>query len=192
MTMEHLKIKNKMRLRLLAIAFLVSLPVLLTAQQYLVEKSTVVFFSDAPLEDIRATNSKARAVVDVKTAEVAFEIPIKDFDFVKDLMKQHFNEKYLETEKFPKSQFSGKLNGFDKDKKEEQQVIAEGKLIIHGVTNLVKIPGTIQITPENKIVIKAKFMVKVADYKITIPQLVWQNIAEEVEVTIEFLMKSKE
>ena len=180
-----------MKQRFLFAICLVGLPIVLSAQQYLVEKSTVVFFSDALLEDIQATNSKTRAVVDVNSAEVAFEVPIKDFEFQKDLMKQHFNEKYLETEKYPKSQFSGKLTGFEKGKKGEQQVTAEGKLMIHGVTKPVKIPGTIELTPDNKVVIKAKFMVKVADYKITIPQLVFQNIAEEVEVTVEFLMKPK-
>jgi polyisoprenoid-binding protein YceI len=180
-----------MKTRLLYTLFVFGFPFLLSAQQFLVEKSTVVFFSDAPLEDIRATNSKARAILDVSKAEVAFDVPIKDFEFEKDLMKQHFNEKYLETEKFPKSQFSGKLTGFDKGKKGEQQVVADGKLLIHGVTQAIKIPGTIELTPDNKAMIKAKFMVKVADYEITIPQLVFHNIAEEVEVTVEFLMKPK-
>lgn len=180
-----------MNAKRLYILILFGFPFLLSAQQYVIEKSTVVFFSDAPLEDIRATNSKTRAILDVAKAEVAFEVPIKDFEFEKDLMKQHFNEKYLETEKFPKSQFSGKLTGFDKAKKGEQPVVAEGKLFIHGVTQTIKIPGTIELTSEDKALIKAKFMVKVADYKISIPQLVFHNIAEEVEVTVEFLMKLK-
>ena len=161
------------------------------AQQFAVEKSTIVFFSDAPLEDIKATNTKSLALLDVDKAEVAFEVPIKDFEFEKDLMKQHFNEKYMDTEKYPKSQFSGKLIGFDKTKSGEQKVTAQGKLLIHGVTKTVSIPGTIELKSGGDAIIKTKFIVKLADYKIKIPQIVWQNIAEEVEVTADFSLKSK-
>jgi len=161
----------------------------LNAQQYSVEKSSIVFFSDALVEDITASNTKSKALIAVASGEVAFEVPIKDFEFEKDLMKQHFNEKYMDTEKYPKAQFGGKLIGFDKSKAGVQQVTAEGKLIIHGVTQQVKIPGTIELTNDKKLIMKAKFIVKLVDYKITIPQLVFQNIAEEIEVTIDFLMK---
>lgn len=116
-------------------------------------------------------------------------VPIKDFEFDKDLMKQHFNEKYLETEKFPKAQFGGKLVGYDKSTSGVQSVTADGKLTIHGVTKQVSILGTIEITSDSKVQMKAKFKVKLVDYKIKIPQVVWQNIAEEIEVSIEFLMK---
>jgi polyisoprenoid-binding protein YceI len=158
-------------------------------QVYTVEKSNIIFFSDAIVEDITASNIKASALLDLSKGEVAFQVPIKDFEFEKDLMKQHFNEKYMDTEKYPVAQFGGKFTGFDKAKSGEQQVIAEGKLIIHGVTRMIKIPGTIEIAENKKVLIKAKFIVKLADYKIKIPQVVWQNIAEEVEVKIEFLMK---
>ena len=177
-------------MRKLFIVLAVSLAFCGLAQQFSVEKSTIVFFSDAPLEDIKATNTKSIALLDVEKAEVAFEVPIKDFEFEKDLMKQHFNEKYMDTEKYPKSQFSGKLIGFDKTKNGEQKVTAEGKLVIHGVTKSVKIPGSIELKPGN-VVIKTKFIVKLADYKIKIPQIVWQNIAEEVEVTADFSLKPK-
>jgi len=164
----------------------------LSAQDYSVEKSSIVFFSDAIVEDITATNTKSKALIAVSTGEVAFEVPIKDFEFEKDLMKQHFNEKYMDTEKYPKAQFSGKLIGFDKSKIGILQVVtADGKLIIHGVTKPVKISGTIELSDEKKLTMKATFMVKLADYKIKIPQIVFQNIAEEVEVKVEFLMKQK-
>lgn len=158
------------------------------SQKFSLEKSTVIFFSDGLIEDISATNKKSIALIDISTGEVAFQIPIKDFEFERDLMKQHFNEKYLETEKYPKASFGAKLSGFDKAKTGTQQVIAEGKLTIHGVTKEVKIPGTIELTGTQGF-IKAKFMVKLADYKIKIPTVVFKNIAEEVEVTVDFTLK---
>ena len=87
-----------------------------------------------------------------------------------------------------KSTFSGKMEGFNADAKGTQQVRAKGKLIIHGVTTTVEIPGTAEVQSD-KIQLKAKFIVKLADYGIKIPQLMWQNIAEQVEVTVDFTYK---
>lgn len=161
------------------------------AQLLTQEKSKVTFFSDAILEDITATTTKAVALIDIGKGEFAFEVPIKEFQFQKDLMKQHFNEKYMETELYPKATFAGKLIGFSNSKGGEQSVMAEGKLTIHGVSKDVKIPGTIEVTDGKKAVIKAKFMVKLEDFKVKIPSVVFQNIAEEVEVTVDFTMKAK-
>jgi polyisoprenoid-binding protein YceI len=108
--------------------------------------------------------------------------------FAKSLMQEHFNEKYMESEKFPKATFQGKLTGFDLTKSGSQEVRAQGKLTIHGVTRDIDVPGTIEVAGK-KITMKSKFMVKVADYDITIPQLLFQNIAEQVEVTVDFTYK---
>lgn len=158
------------------------------AQKYVAEKSFVSFFSDALLEDITADNKKATSIINAETGDIAFSIPIKEFKFAKSLMQEHFNEKYMESEKYPKSTFQGKLNGFDLKAGGVQTVKAIGKLTIHGVTKDVEIPGTIEVK-ENKLFAKSKFKVKVADYKVEIPQLVFQNIAEEVEVTVDFTYK---
>ena len=158
------------------------------AQKYIAEKSFVSFFSDALLEDIKADNKKATSIINAETGDIAFSIPIKEFKFAKSLMQEHFNEKYMESETYPKATFQGKLSGFDLKAGGVQTVKATGKLTIHGVTKDVEIPGTIEVK-ENKLYAKSKFMVKVADYKVEIPQLVFQNIAEEVEVTVDFTYK---
>lgn len=74
------------------------------------------------------------------------------------------------------------------DANQPQTVTAAGKLTIHGVTQEVEIPGTISRTAQN-LIAKATFMIKLADYNIKIPQLLWQKIAEQVEVTVEFTYK---
>jgi hypothetical protein len=159
-----------------------------SAQKFVSERSTIIFFSSAAIEDITATNTKASSIINLTTSEVAYSVLIKEFKFEKKLMQQHFNEKYMESDKYPKSTFAGKLEGFDPSATMVQQVKAIGKLTIHGVTKEVIIPGTIEVSP-TKILVKSKFMVKLADYKIEIPKLLWQNIAEQVEVTVEFIYK---
>ncbi|MCU0384105.1 MAG: YceI family protein [Cyclobacteriaceae bacterium] len=160
------------------------------AQKYISETSTITFFSDASLEDIAATNKKAVSLYDVGTNAIAFSIPMKEFMFDKSLMQEHFNEKYVESEKFPKATFEGKVTGFDVSKKGLQQVIASGKITIHGKTKPVEIPGTLEVV-QDKLQLKTKFKVKLEDYEVTIPKLLWQKIAEEVEVSMDVLYKVK-
>jgi hypothetical protein len=160
----------------------------LSAQKYTTEKTFVSFFSDAAIEDIAAVNTKTVGVFNSATGEIAFSVPIKDYEFEKSLMKEHFNEKYMETEKFPKATFQGNVTGYDPNATGPQNAISKGKLTIHGVTKEVKIPGTIEKQGE-KLLMKSKFVVKLEDYKIAIPKLLWQNIAEQVEVTVDFTFK---
>ena len=158
------------------------------AQKYSTEKTFVSFYSHATIEDITAENTKAVGAFNSATGDIAFSIPIKEFQFAKSLMQEHFNEKYMDTEKFPKSTFQGKVTGYDANSTGVQNVKANGKLTIHGQTKEVEIPGTIE-KGGDKLTMKSKFIVKLEDYKIDIPQLMWQNIAEQVEVTVDFSMK---
>lgn len=158
------------------------------AQKYSLEKSHVGFYSHATIEDITADNSKAVSIFNAATGDIAFSIPIKEFEFAKSLMKEHFNEKYMDSEKYPKSTFQGKIAVFDSKAIGPQNVKATGKLTIHGETKDVDLPGTIEVQGAN-LVMKSKFIVKLEDYKIAIPQLMWQNIAEQVEVTVDFTFK---
>jgi polyisoprenoid-binding protein YceI len=157
-------------------------------QKYTAEKSFVSFYSHAAIEDITADNLKAVSVFNSASGEIAFSIPIKEFQFAKSLMQEHFNEKYMDSEKYPKGTFQGKIAGFDPDATGIQNVKAAGKLTIHGQTNEIDVPGTIEKSGE-KLIMKSKFIVKLEDYKIKIPQLMWQNIAEQVEVSVEFTYK---
>jgi len=158
------------------------------SQKYSLEKSTVSFFSKAAIEDIAAENTKTSSIFNISNGDIAFSIPINEFVFSKSLMQEHFNEKYMESDKFPKSTFLGKVDGFVTDASGVQSVIARGKLTIHGKTRDVEIPGTIE-TVGSALVVKSKFTVRLEDYKIKIPQLMWQNIAEQVDVTVEFTYK---
>lgn len=166
-------------------------PAALKAQRFISEKSSVIFFSGAAIEDITAQNAKSVAIFESGTGDIAFSIPVREFVFAKALMQEHFNEKYLETEKFPKSTFQGKIAGYVSGTNGPQNVHAIGKLNIHGITQEVDIPGTIEES-KNKMLLNSKFIVVLETYGIIRPQLLWQNIAEQVEVSIEFTLKPYE
>lgn len=158
-----------------------------TAQKYVAEKGVITFFSDGVIEDISATNSDVASIFNLQTGDLVFSVPVREFQFGKKLMQEHFNEKYMESDKFPKATFSGKLTDINVSQTGEQRVKAKGKLIIHGVTREVDIEGTAHTG--DKIILKSKFKIRLADYNIKIPQLMFQNIAEEVEVTVDLTYK---
>jgi hypothetical protein len=158
------------------------------AQKFTSEKGLISFFSDAVIEDIQAENAMVGSLFNASSGDLVYIAKIKDFKFEKSLMREHFNEKYMETEKFPKSTFLGKVIGFKPNSPGEQKVKAVGKLLIHGVTRDVEIPGILEFI-NGRVTMRSKFMVKLKDYDIKIPKLVWQNIAEEIQVKIEFTYK---
>src|SRR4030042_6695880 len=79
------------------------------AQKYMTKNGYIGFFSHTPLEDIKADNNQVASVLDISTGEIVFQVLIKSFHFEKTLMEEHFNENYMESDKFPKSTFTGKI-----------------------------------------------------------------------------------
>ena len=155
------------------------------AQKYKSMASSVHFFSEAPMEDIEATNLDGQSAIDLSTGEIVFSIPIKSFEFEKSLMQEHFNENYLESDKFPTATFKGIVSGFHAEAPGWQNAKAEGSMNIHGVSNELAVDGEVRIE-KGSIEIKSKFPITLKDYKIKIPKVVFYNIAEVVEVTITF------
>ena len=157
------------------------------AQRYMSDSTYVRFFSEAPLENIDAVTYESASAIDLSSGNVAFSVPIKSFQFDKSLMQEHFNENYLESDKYPKATFQGKMKDWD-DEEGEKRITASGKMKIHGITQEISVEGTV-IHSGDEIVIRAVFPVRLEDYEIDIPKAVFYNIAEVVEVTIFFSYK---
>ena len=177
-----------MKIVYLALLLLAARVLPAAAQNYTTEKSFISFYSHAPIEDIKAENVKAVSLFNSLTGDIAFSVPVKEYQFKKTLMQEHFNEKYMESEKYPKSTFQGKITGFNPQTKGIQQVSTLGRLTIHGVTKEVNVKGTIEKLAD-KLNMKSTFIVKLEDYNIEVPSLLRNNIAEQVEVTIDFVFK---
>jgi len=101
-------------------------------------------------------------------------------------MEEHFNENYMESDKYPKAIFKGAVADISKvnfTKDGSYPVAVSGDLTIHGVTNKVSVPGTITVKG-GVASAAASFAVRPADYKISIPKLVKDNIAESINITV--------
>ena len=163
------------------------------AQKFMTRTGKVTFFSSTPVENIEAFNNEVSGVIDSKTGEVVFIVPVKSFKFEKALMQEHFNENYMESNKFPKADFKGKIINlgdvnFSKDGNYNTKL--QGKLTIHGVARNVTLPGSVTVKG-NSITANTKFKVNTADYGIKIPSMVENKIAKQIEVTVNTILNQK-
>jgi polyisoprenoid-binding protein YceI len=155
--------------------------------KFYTKTAKVNFFSATPLEDIEASNKSAVAVLDSKTGTLQFSILIKGFEFKNEEMQEHFNEDYMESDKFSKSEFKGQIvnnSAVNYAKTGTYNVQVKGLLTIHGVTKEVLTSGTIKVDNDG---LKANsvFNIAVADYGIKIPKLVRDKIAKNVKITVD-------
>jgi polyisoprenoid-binding protein YceI len=160
------------------------LPVFAYSQLYEVTSGKINFNSEAPLENIVAESSKLKGVMNITDNSFAFSVEIKTFEgFNSDLQREHFHENYLESDKFPKARFTGKLiDKFNPDLA-TQKIRAKGQLEIHGVSKERIIEVTITKS-DNTYHFTTKFNVALAEHGITIPRIVYQKISENISVTV--------
>lgn len=182
-----------MKTLILSVALALSLPTFLAAQKVYTKNGHISFFSKSPLENISANNNQVMSVLNKQNGEMQFSVLIKSFRFKKALMEEHFNENYLESDKYPKAIFKGIVEVADKldiSKDGTYKVNVSGDMTIHGVTNKVSVPGT--LTSKGGIVTgNTVFNLKLADYNISIPKLVKDNIAEVIEITVDCVYDQK-
>jgi len=152
------------------------------SQIYMGKTCLVSFFSDGITEDIEAKNISTKPILNTKTDSVLFKISIQGFVFESKLMQEHFNETYMESDKFPHAMFRGKINqDIDWTKDTTCKVTVSGKLTIHGVTKDRTMDGTVTIKG-GEVTLETKFTVAVKDHGITVPSIMTAKIAEIVEV----------
>lgn len=167
--------------------FAFALAVTASAQGKFYTKTGLIdFFSSATLEDIQARNKTVTAILDSKTGAVQFSVLMKGFDFEKQTMQEHFNQNYLETDKYPKSEFKGSITNnasvkYGKDG--SYPVVVKGDLTIHGVTKKVNIKGIVKIV-NGKPQLNSVFNVLLSDYNVKIPAAVKDKLSNTIKITV--------
>ena len=176
-------------MRLILVWFLFSTQIF--AQQYIGKEGVVSFFSATPIEDIQAVNKNAAGVIDTQRGSFAFQIKIEDFVFPNSLMQEHFNESYMESDKYPVSTFVGEIADFSSlDLSKEQAINVNGELLVHGVKRQVSLTSSVQLV-NNTLNLKSTFDIALEDHKIDIPKIMLYKIAEVINVNIEMSLQKK-
>lgn len=138
-------------------------------------------------ERIEATTHAATAVLDTRNGQLQFSILIKSFAFERALMEEHFNENYMESDKYPKAEFKGNVLNMaatDFAKDGTYQVKVKGKLTLHGESRDIETEGKLQVRGSS-IQATASFQITLADYKISIPGLVADKVAKTARISID-------
>ncbi|OOG72383.1 YceI family protein [Algoriphagus sp. A40] len=178
-------------LKVIALIFLLQVGHAQGQTLYGTSTGEVSFYSDTPLETIEAVNKKTGSIINSTSRELAVQMKITDFAFPNKLMQEHFNENYLESEKYPTATFKGKIKEqVDLTVSGSYPVNAEGSLTIHGVTKPVTVHGTI-VSNGSELKLDFKFQVRTEDYQIEVPSLVITKIAETIDVTGKMTLAKK-
>ena len=157
------------------------------AQKYITKTGHIRFFSETPVENIEAHNHQVNSYLDEQTGDFVFKVLMKSFQFEKALMQEHFNENYVESDKFPNASFTGKvLNMKDLNlaKNGTYTVKVEGELTIKGITKKVTEKGTFEVK-DGRVNGKSTFNILLADFGIKIPNAVANNISKTIQIDVD-------
>lgn len=181
-------------MRTIPFIMLLALSVQLFAQNnsnaYVCNKTGKIhFFSASPLEDIEATSNEASLVLYTNDKSIGAKIPVTSFVFKDKLMQEHFNENYLETDKYPISTLKMVIvENIDFTKDGVYDITLRGTLEMHGVKHDRDIKGKLYIKGGQPVRATATFDVQLVDHKIKIPKAVVMNIAEVIKVDVDFAL----
>jgi hypothetical protein len=160
------------------------------SQKMMTRTGEIKFEASMPaFEEIAGKNYSVSCILDEATGDFVALALVKAFKFKAPLMEEHFNENYMESSKFPKATFKGKIVNFDAKKlsSKKTEFDLEGDLTIHGVTKKIKTKLALVVNA-GKITATSLILVKPQDYNIEIPSLVKDKIAENVKVSINFIL----
>ena len=163
------------------------------SQQLYTDKGETIFDgSKESWEPIRAVNKSSISVIDIDKGNIAALIYIQDFEFRLGLMQEHFNENYMDSNNYPKSTFKGTILNFNYEKlgNNYTNFIVEGEIEIKGVTKEISTTAKIKKTGSG-IDLNTSFNIKLSDYNVKIPRLVFKKIDENVKVNLKYNYEKK-
>jgi hypothetical protein len=162
------------------------------SQKMMTRTGEIKFEASMPVfEPVAAINNSVSAILDKSNGEFAALALIKAFKFKVPLMEEHFNENYMESSKYPKATFKGKIVNFDASKlatSEKYDLV--GDLTIHGVTKKIK-TKIILVLKDEKLYVTNNFSVKAQDFNIKIPSIVKSKVSEDVNITVNLVLGEK-
>ncbi|WP_304516668.1 YceI family protein [Cecembia rubra] len=164
----------------------------LDAQQFVTDNGKVTFISKASLSEFEGKSNLLQGVVDLDKNLLDFYLDLNTIKTGIGLRDRHMRENYLETKKFPFAEFTGKIQDIPTlEIGQEKSVRAKGKFKIHGVEREIEVPGKLKKLNEQELSLSADFKVLLSDYNISIPKVMFYELAEEQIVIIDAVLKKK-
>ncbi len=180
-----------MKIKILISLLIFTLSSGIYAQKLITKEGKIEIFSKTPLFTIEAVNNKVASILNTKTGDLVVSTLVRSFKFREALVEEHFNENYMESEKYPKAVFIGKIINYhtiDFSKDGEYKAVVEGKLTIHGATNKIKEDAKI-IIKNNKVQGMLTFRVSLKAYNIRVEKAYKKAIKDEIKLLVNFEYK---
>ena len=174
---------NRLSLLLLLVILFVQTT---NAQKIISRQGQVSFFSYTSVENIKAQNNQVSSIIDLGSSKIALSMLMSAFVFEKALMREHFNESYIETDIYPKATFQGEIMDFIPNANEPQVRIIKGVFTMRGVSEELEIKTKIEPNG-NHLILSGSFETLVESYDINIPPLLAGNIAKTI--TVDFIIE---
>jgi polyisoprenoid-binding protein YceI len=150
--------------------------------QWICKKGETGFFSETVIENISAQNKNVVSIIDIAKREIAVRMNLTDFKFQNHLMEEHFNENYVESEKYPVSTFKGKIQeGIDWGRNGTYDISARGALSLHGVTKDMLLKGKVSIS-NGQIILLSNMDIVLKEFNIEVPSLLITKVSEVIAV----------
>ena len=164
---------------LVVFAALLSIGETAAQDNYATRSGVVSFFSEAPVADVDAVNKNAAVELNTVTNEITFNLNMANFEFANKKMGRDAEKKYLETVKYPRAGFRGKIiSKVNYDKLGSYPATVKGTLTIHGTNQEISNKGTI-VVEEKQIKVQSEFDLKLADYSIDTPKILGKKMTSE-------------
>lgn len=179
-------------MKFLSFLFLLVANLAFSQTKFSVKEGEIDFTSNAKLELIKAQSKNLQGIINSANNQFAFIVKVQSFEgFNSKLQKDHFNEKYMESDKYYDATFTGKImETIDFTKDGEHEVKANGNLTIHGKKQPRIIPAKVKIE-KGVLTVTSNFTVALADHDIKIPEIVSAKIATEIYVKLNLVMVAK-
>ena len=163
-----------------------------TQEKFSSKTGKITFEASVPsFEEVKAASSNVSAVLEIEMGNFAALALMKSFRFKVALMEEHFNENYIESSKYPKATFKGKIQGFNfSELSEEKEYVIKGTFNLHGTDKNMEVPATIS-KKDGEVWVTVHFVLKPEEFNITIPSIVSKKIADEVNVFAVFKLQKQ-
>lgn len=178
--------------------FTIILSSVLLAEEWQVKKSKdnlVKFTSSTSLLDFDGTTDKIDGYIYWEGEEpfkennqIYFEVDLNSVETGIGKRDTDMREDVLETEKWPKTYFKGKINKIKKEN-DSFKIVSKGNMFIHGKEKEITVNADIKI--ENNIMhVISDFSVFLKDYDIEAPSLLaFVKVAEEIKLHLDFILE---
>lgn len=177
---------------LITVFFFLGKTTVFSQDKKITKTGSITFEASVPsFEEVKATNNTVSCIIDTKTGDIASLALMRGFHFKVALMEEHFNENFVESSKYPKAIFKGKIKDFNLSKIDTKgtKFDANGTLTLHGITKEITIAVIVKKI-ESNLVLNSDFILSPEDFNISIPKIIRHKMAEKVQVHLDFLLKN--